>query len=192
MRIDLTPARTLPRPVLLPFVPPPALRPRSRRRPPRHFAAWLRLASLAALAACGGTIRVVRLTPASGELALVGSHDEAHAQAEAYMRRQCPYGYDVLEEGEGRTNIDPWSSPGFAPARGNGPTAFEQPEWRIRYQCRGRIGEAPTPALTPVASAAKAPVPSVAPASPPLMAPTPVPTEPSTPPPAPSASSSWF
>jgi hypothetical protein len=128
----------------------------------------------------------VRLTPASGELALVGSHSEAQAQAEAYMRRQCPYGYEVLEEGEGRVSVDPWSSPSLGAARSNGSSAFEQSEWRIRYHCRGQSGAAPSPSLASVASAAKAPPGAPAP---PTASP-----QPSAPPPAPSASapSNWF
>ncbi|HEU4411725.1 MAG TPA: hypothetical protein VFS43_41160 [Polyangiaceae bacterium] len=190
MRIDPAPPRTPARPGLPPFPPPPPPRSRRRGRLPRRLSAWAVLASLAALGGCGGTLRVVRLTPASGELALIGNRDEAHAQAESYMRRQCPYGYDVLREGEVRPSADPWSSSGFGAARAESSDTTEPSEWHIEFRCRGHVGEAPAPPAAPVPKA-----PAVASsAPPPPAAPAPAPAASSAPPPAPTASapSSWF
>jgi hypothetical protein len=99
------------------------------------------------------TIRVVKRTPAGGELALIGARDEAQQKANEYMDRQCPAGYDVLEEGEAVVgqNMSTTSRPtrglfGDKQVQSNS-VSEDKREWRVKYQCKGVEGpEAPSAA----------------------------------------------
>lgn len=66
-----------------------------------------------------GSIRVVSEAKSGGTLVLEGSHNASRRKAEEYMRKQCPGGYEVVEEGD--TVGDD----------------ADQREWRIAYRCTG-------------------------------------------------------
>ncbi|HEU4410761.1 MAG TPA: hypothetical protein VFS43_36250 [Polyangiaceae bacterium] len=148
------------------------------------------------LGACGGSFRVVRRAPAAGELALAGDPDEAREQAEDYMRRQCPEGYDVLDEGEAVVGS---RSTAYAPGYGRrsgfvNVTTSDIAEWRIRYRCKEALAPAATVPVPRPAPVAPASAPRRAPAAPrePAEAtpPAPPPAR-SAPAPADSSPSSW-
>jgi hypothetical protein len=117
------------------------------------------LALAALLGGCGGSIRVVRSAPSTGEIALVGDDVEARERAEDYMRRHCPEGHDVLEEGEAVVGSH---SSTYAPMYGRRPGVFDTTtsdvtEWRIRYRCKvapapSAVEPVPRPAAVPPAA----------------------------------------
>lgn len=115
-----------------------------------------------ASAGCAG-IRVVKRTPVGGELALIGSREEAQDKANEYMGRQCPGGYDVLEEGE--AVVGQQTSTTSRPARGffgekqlqSNSVSEDKREWRVKYQCKhDALPNAPAaaPAVSPDAPSA--------------------------------------
>jgi hypothetical protein len=75
-------------------------------------------AALLLVTGCG-SIRVISEAKSGGTLVLQGSHDSAHEKAEEYMRKQCPNGYEVVEEGDTAGDTD------------------EDRQWRIAYRCNG-------------------------------------------------------
>lgn len=75
-------------------------------------------AVLLAVTGCG-SIRVVSEARSGGTIVLQGAHDRAREKAEEYMRRQCPAGYEVVEEGDTAGDSD------------------DSREWRIAYRCNG-------------------------------------------------------
>jgi hypothetical protein len=78
----------------------------------------LLLGALLLVSGCG-SIRVISEAKSGGTLVLEGSHDRAHEKAEEYMRKQCPNGYEVVEEGDTAGDTD------------------EDRQWRIAYRCNG-------------------------------------------------------
>lgn len=56
--------------------------------------------TLAAVTACGSSIRVVQKTSVGGVVALAGPREAARKKAVEFMLTQCPAGYDVLEDRE--------------------------------------------------------------------------------------------
>ena len=66
-----------------------------------------------------GSIRVVSEAKSGGTIVLQGSQGAARAKAEEYMRKQCPGGYEVVEEGDTAGDSD------------------DSREWRIAYRCNG-------------------------------------------------------
>ncbi len=111
--------------------------------------------------ACGG-IRVVRVTPSGGVLALQGDQTKARQKAEDYMASRCTNGYDILEEGEavvGQTTSGSANTYGSGGRRyGSSFTTMSSSsqdvrEWRVTYQCKGAAPEAPPAAATPGAPA---------------------------------------
>ena len=110
-----------------------------------------------ASAGCAG-IRVVKRTPVGGELALVGAREEAQQKANEYMARQCPGGYDVVEEGE--AVVGQKTSTTASKTRGlfgekqmqSDSVSEDKREWRVKYQCKRDAPEAP--AAAPAAPAA--------------------------------------
>lgn len=66
-----------------------------------------------------GSIRVVSEAKSGGTIALQGAHGSARDKAEEYMRKQCPNGYEVVEEGDTAGDSD------------------DSREWRIAYRCNG-------------------------------------------------------
>ena len=104
---------------------------------------------------------MVKRTPAGGELALVGAREGAQDKANEYMARQCPGGYDVLEEGEAVVGQNTTTT--TRPTKGlfggkqiqSDSSSEDKREWRVKYQCKG--AEAPAaPAAAPAAPAAPA------------------------------------
>jgi hypothetical protein len=97
--------------------------------------------SAAASAGCAG-IRVVKRTPVGGEIALVGVREEAQAKANEYMARQCPSGYEVVEEGEAVVGQETTTT--TTKGRGlfgdkqlqSNSTSVDKREWRVKYQCK--------------------------------------------------------
>lgn len=158
----------------------------------RRFYLPAALALAATLGACGGSFRVVRHAPNAGEVSLSGDVEEARAQAEDYMRRQCPEGHDVVDEGEAVVGSQ---SSTFVPAYGRrsgvvNTMTSDIAEWRIRYRCKdepapGVLVPVPRPATAPVAPAPAPP--EAAPTAPIKLA------KPAAPAPSPatSAGSSW-
>lgn len=73
---------------------------------------------LVVLTGCG-SIRVVSEAKSGGTIVLEGSHGSARSKAEEYMRKQCPTGYEVVEEGDTVGDSD------------------DSREWRIAYRCNG-------------------------------------------------------
>ena len=73
---------------------------------------------LVVLTGCG-SIRVVSEAKSGGTIVLEGSHGSARPKAEEYMRKQCPTGYEVVEEGDTVGDSD------------------DSREWRIAYRCNG-------------------------------------------------------
>jgi hypothetical protein len=71
-----------------------------------------------ALAGCG-SIRVVSEAKTGGTIVLTGAQGAARSKAEDYMRKQCPGGYEVVEEGDTVGDTD------------------DSREWRIAYRCNG-------------------------------------------------------
>ena len=70
------------------------------------------------MAGCG-SIRVVSEAKSGGTIVLQGAQNAARAKAEEYMRKQCPAGYEVVEEGDSVGDSD------------------DSREWRIAYRCNG-------------------------------------------------------
>ena len=66
-----------------------------------------------------GSIRVVSEARSGGTIVLQGAQGAARAKAEEYMRKQCPSGYEVVEEGDSAGDSD------------------DTREWRIAYRCNG-------------------------------------------------------
>ena len=64
-------------------------------------------------------IRVVSEAKSGGTIVLQGSQGAARSKAEEYMRKQCPSGYEVVEEGDSAGDSD------------------DSREWRIAYRCNG-------------------------------------------------------
>ncbi|HEU4537943.1 MAG TPA: hypothetical protein VFS00_27675, partial [Polyangiaceae bacterium] len=89
---------------------------------------------------CAG-IRVVKKTQTGGEVALLGAREGAQEKANEYMARQCPGGYDVLEEGEAVVGQNATTT--TRPTRGlfggkqlqSDSTTEDKREWRVKYQC---------------------------------------------------------
>ncbi len=78
----------------------------------------LLLALLLMVTGCG-SIRVVSEAKTGGTLVLDGTHEASRHKAEEYMRKQCPGGYEVVEEGDTVGDSD------------------QSREWRIAYRCIG-------------------------------------------------------
>jgi hypothetical protein len=74
--------------------------------------------ALGCLTGCG-SIRVVSEAKSGGTLVLSGAQGSARSKAEDYMRRHCPTGYEVVEEGDTAGDTD------------------DSREWRIAYRCNG-------------------------------------------------------
>lgn len=144
------------------------------------------LALATALVACGGSFRVMNVAPASGELALQGERDEAHADAASYIEQHCPEGHDVLDDGitvvgrQAPTNVTAFG------ARFGTPAA-DVVEWRLRYRCVRPAAPAPPPRAPSLAAAPEHAPPPAPP--PPEAAPAPsvAPPPPASPPP-----NNWF
>jgi hypothetical protein len=104
------------------------------------------IASVLALSTIGltgcGTYRVVHRTPAGGEVALEGSEEKAREAANEYMASQCPYGFDVIEEGEAVVGSETTASTRKekvfgVPVSSTRSQTTDKREWRLKYQCRG-------------------------------------------------------
>lgn len=104
------------------------------------------IASVLALSTIGltgcGTYRVVHRTAAGGEVALEGSEDKAREAASEYMASQCPYGFDVIEEGEAVVGSETTASTRKekvfgVPVSSTQSQTTDKREWRLKYQCRG-------------------------------------------------------
>ena len=74
---------------------------------------------LLVLATGCGSIRVVSEAKSGGTIVLTGAQSAARSKAEEYMRKQCPGGYEVVEEGDTAGDSD------------------DTREWRIAYRCTG-------------------------------------------------------
>jgi len=96
-----------------------------------------------------GNYRVVKKVNTGGELALEGQQEPARAKAEAYMKGQCPAGYDIVEEGEavvgqvGSAETRPKNSFVFGPSTATKTETTDKREWRIKFQCKGTAAGAP-------------------------------------------------
>lgn len=94
------------------------------------------------LVACSSA-RIVHDTRTGGTVALRGPNDGAHEKAEALMKRKCPTGYSIVEQGEVPYGESSWSSSSYDSGRRRGGSAFTQTsttqktEWQIVFQCRG-------------------------------------------------------
>ncbi|MCU0680848.1 MAG: hypothetical protein MUF34_01030 [Polyangiaceae bacterium] len=134
---------------------------------------WLTPLLAGTLVACGGTVRVVSVAPASGELALQGDRSEAQAQAKSFIGQHCPTGHDVVHDGVTVVGTRPESNTTAYGRHFDAPPT-DLVEWRIRYRCL--IGASPslasfaaedaTPAREP-APPRPEPSPAVEPAPPP-------------------------
>jgi hypothetical protein len=120
-----------------------------------------------------GNIRVVKTSKAGGEIALLGSRDEAREMANAEMARNCGgNNYEVLEEGEtvvgqveqtsgSQTNTAGrtwYGAPATQTTGSSTTTTSQRTEWRLKYQCKG-AAPAPAPTLAPAGNAPPAPGP---------------------------------
>lgn len=125
------------------------------------------LACLSLSAVGCANIRVVKKTQTGGEVALLGSREGAQEKANEYMARQCPGGYDVLEEGEAVVGQNATTT--TRPTRGlfggkqlqSDSSTEDKREWRVKYQCKGAVE--PASAAAPAAPAA---APAAAPSAP--------------------------
>lgn len=50
------------------------------------------------LLACGGSVRVLERSPASGSIAVSGSEEAVRSRADQYMRSHCSNGYTLTSE----------------------------------------------------------------------------------------------
>jgi hypothetical protein len=104
---------------------------------------------------CGSSFRVVEKSAGSGVVAIPTAQDSAREQAEAYMKAQCPAGYDVQKEAEaviGETTKGKQQANFFGGVNSSS-TTTQKTEWRIEYKCKDAAG---APPAAPAASGAPA------------------------------------
>jgi hypothetical protein len=99
---------------------------------------------------CGSSFRVVEKSAGAGVVAIPTAQDSAREQAEAYMKSQCPAGYDVQKEAEaviGETTKGKQQATMFGGVNSSS-TTTQKTEWRIEYKCKDSGGAAPAPAAS--------------------------------------------
>lgn len=98
---------------------------------------------LVALTGCSG-IRVVQRSQTGGVVALQGAESGAREKAGEYMSRECPRGYEIVEEGEAvigqTTHAD--TRPGLLFGSHTTARSEDRREWRITYHCKGASNRA--------------------------------------------------
>ena len=107
-------------------------------------------ASFASVGCIHGSYRVVKRTPNSGELALMGPQDEARFRATEYMASQCPAGYDIVEEGEAVIGQEGVAQTQrgvgfFGPTLNTQTSTVNKTEWRVKFQCKETAGAKAAP-----------------------------------------------
>jgi hypothetical protein len=110
--------------------------------------------SFAALVGCGSSFRVVEKSSGAGVVAIPSAQDSAREQAEAYMKQQCPTGYDVQKEAEAVIGEETKGKTQRAMFGGtnSASTTTQKTEWRIEYKCKDASGAAPAAPAAPAAS----------------------------------------